>query len=193
MGLAVMDDWIVGACTNNSESSWVDSTNQRFQRSRQSLVLAISCKCFLSWEALLWAILARVCTAYSSSVAVWVSVTPACLTSQMARSFTRISNEGWDPGWYTAWMELHNSLPLGAGSLLTFTSETHWLASPNSYRIHCLAIRPLVGVVVLNHIQMSTSDVLSKPSSSCQMAVGTPSGLCCHKDSIALTSSGVPS
>ena len=52
---------------------------------------------------------------------------------------------------------------------------------------------PLVGVVALNHIQMSTSDVLSEPSSSCQMVVGTPSGLYCHKDSIALMSSGVPS
>ena len=186
-----MDDWFVSASTDNSESSWVDSTNCHFQQSRWSLVLAISCKHFLSWEALLWAILARACAAYSSSLATWVSVTPACLPSQMARSFIGISTKGWDLGWYTAQMELCNSLLLGAGSSLMFTSEAHWLASPNSCRMRCLAIMTLVGVVALNHIQMSTLDMLSELSSSCWMVAGTPSKLCCHKDSIALMSLGV--
>ena len=78
-------------------------------------------------------------------------------------------------------------------SSLGFTSEAHWLASLNSCKMRCLTITPLVGVVALNHIQISTSDVLSEPSSSCQMVAGTHSGLCCHKDSIAIMLSGVPS
>ena len=69
----------------------------------------------------------------------WVSVTPACSPSQMARSFIRISNEGWDLGWYTAQMELRILLLLGAGSLLMFTSEAYWLASPNSCRMNALS------------------------------------------------------
>ena len=59
--------------------------------------------------------------------------------------------------------------------------------------MHCLTITPLVAVVALSHIHMSTLDVLSELSSSCQMAAGTPSGLCCHWDSIAAISAGVPS
>ena len=90
-------------------------------------------------------------------------------------------------------MELCSSLLQGAGSSLVFNSEAHWLASPNSCIMHCLAITLLVGVVALNHIQMSTADRLSEPSSSGQMVVGTPYGLCCHKDSIALISLGVSS
>ena len=171
----------------------MDSTNHHFWWSRQSLVLAILCRCFPSWEALLWAILARACTAYSSSLAVWVRVTPTCLPSQMARSFIRISTEGCDPDLYSVWMESHSSLLQGAGSSLVSTSEAHWPASLNSCIMHCLAITPLVGVVALNHIQMSTSDRLSEPSSSYWMVAGTPSGLCCYKDSIAHMSSGVSS
>ena len=187
-GLAVAGNWFVSACTNNSVSSCVDSTNCHFRQSRWSLVLAVSCKCFLSWEALLWAVLARACAVYSSNLATWVYVTPACLPSQMARSFIGILYEGWDPGLYTAWMEFCISLPLGSGSLLAFTSEAHWPASPNSCKMGCLTIMPLVGVVALNHIQISTLDVLSKPSSACWMVVETPSGLCCHWDSIATIS-----
>ena len=173
MELAVMDGWFVSVITNNSESSLVDSTNHCFQQLRQSLVLAILCRCFSSQEVLLWAILARACTACSSSLATWASVTPACLPGQMARSFIGISAEGCDPDWYSVWMELHSVLLQGAGSSLVFTSEAHWLASPNSCIMCCLAITPLVGVVSLDHIQMSTSDRLSEPSSSCQMAAGT--------------------
>ena len=78
----------------------------------------------------------------------------------MARSFIGISDEDWDPGWYTARMELCNLLLLGAGSSLMFTSEAHWPASLNSCRMCCLAITPLVGVVALNHIQMFKSFLL---------------------------------
>ena len=191
MELAVANSWFVSALTDNSESSLVDSTNRHFQQLRWSLVLAILCRCFPSQEVLLWAVLARACTAYSSSLAVWVRVTPTCLPSQMARSFIGISAEGCDPDLYSVWMELHSLLPGGAGSSLVSTSEAHWLTSPNSCIMHCLAITPLVGVVALNHIQMSTLDRLSEPSSSCQIVAGTPSGLCCHKDSIACMSSGV--
>ena len=74
VGLAVTDNWFVSVITNSSESSRVDSTNYHFWQSRLSLVLAISCRCFPSWEVLLWAILARACAAYSSSLAAWVSV-----------------------------------------------------------------------------------------------------------------------
>ena len=51
--LVVADGWCVGAITDNSESSLVDSINCCFRWSRQSLVQAISCKCFPSQEALL--------------------------------------------------------------------------------------------------------------------------------------------
>ena len=163
----------------------MDSTNCHFQQLRWSLVLAILCRCFPSQEALLCAVLARACTVYSSSLAMCVKVTPACLPSQIARSFIRVSAEGCDPDLYSVWMELHSSLVL--------TSEAHWPASLNSCKMHCLTIMPLVGVVALNHIQMSTLDRLSKPPSSGQIVAGTPSGLCCHKDSIACMSSGVSS
>ena len=170
--LAVVDGYFVGAITDNSESSLVDSTNCCFWQLRWSLVLAVSCRCFPSWEVLLWAVLARACIVYSSSLATQVSITATCLPSQMGRSFIGISTEGCDPDWYSVWMELHSSLLQGAGSLLVFTSEAHWPASPNSCIMCYLAIMPLVGVVALNHIQMSTSDRLSEPSSSCRMVVG---------------------
>ena len=51
--LVIADSWFVGAITDNSESSLVDSINCHFWRSRWSLVWAISCKCFPNWEALL--------------------------------------------------------------------------------------------------------------------------------------------
>ena len=131
---------------------------------------------------------------YLLTVRYTISYTPLLVyQANMARSFIAISTEGWDPGWYSAQIELHSLLLQGAGSLLMFASEAHWLASLNSCMMHCLAITPLVGVVALNHIQKSTLDRLSEPSSSCQMAVGTPSGLCCHKDSIAHMLSGVSS
>ena len=169
--LAVMDSWFVGAITDNSESSLVDSTNRSFQRSRWSLVLAVLCRHFPSREALLWAVWTRAHAVYSSSLAVQVRVTPTCLPSQMARSFIIISTEGCDPDLYSVRMELHSLLLQGAGSSLVSTSEAHWLASLNSCIMCCLAITPLVGVVALNHIQMSTSDRLSELSSSCQMVV----------------------
>ena len=56
MELVVADGWFVGVITDNSESSLVDSINCCFQWSRRSLVQAVSCKCFPSWEALLWAV-----------------------------------------------------------------------------------------------------------------------------------------
>ena len=179
--------------TDNSESSLLDSNNHCFQQSRWSLVQAVSCKCFPSQEALLWAILARAHAVYSSTLAMWVRVTPTYLPSQMARSFSGISAVSCDTKLYSVHAELHSLLLWGAGSFLASTSEAHWLASPNSCISHCLIITPLVGVMIFNHIQMSTSDMLSDPSSSCWMAVGTPSGLCCHKNSMACMSSGVSS
>ena len=193
MELVVADSWFVSAITDNSESSLVDSINHCFRQSRRSLVRAISCKCFPSREALLCAILARACAAYSSILAVWVRVTPAYLPSQMARSFSGISAVSCDMNLYSVCVEWHSLLLRGAGSLLASTSEAHWLASPNRCMSCCLIIMDLVGVTSFNHIQISTSDRLSDPSSSCQMAVGTPSGLCCHRNSINCMSLGVSS
>ena len=191
--LAVADSWFVGAITDNSESSLLDSTNHHFWRLRWSLVWAISCRHFPSWEALLWAVLAKAHAAYSSTLATWVRVTPACLPSQIARSFSGMSTVGCDPDLYSVWAELCSLLLQGASSKLTSTSEAHWPASQNSCMSCCLIITPLVGVMTFNHIQMSTSDRLSDLSSSCQMVAGTPSGLCCHKDSIAHMLLGVSS
>ena len=70
-------------------------------------------------------------------------------------------------------VELCSSLLQGAGSLLVSTSEAHWPASPNSCMSCSLIITPLEGVISFNHIQISTSDRLSDPLSSCWMAVGT--------------------
>ena len=53
MGLVITDSWFVGAITDNSESSLVESNNCHFWQSRQSLVRAILCKHFSSQEALL--------------------------------------------------------------------------------------------------------------------------------------------
>ena len=83
--LVITDGWVVGDIINNSESSFVDLINRRFQQLRQSLVRAVSCKCFPSWEVLLWAIFSRAHTAYSSILAVQVRFTPTYLPSQMAR------------------------------------------------------------------------------------------------------------
>ena len=174
--LVVADGWFVGVITNNSESSLVDSSNCHFWQLRRSLVQAISCKCFPSQEALLWAILARARTAYSSILAMWVRVTPAYLPSQVARSFSSISTASCDTNLYSVHVELRSLLLWGASSLLASTIEAHWPASPNSCMSRCLIIMPLVGVMNFNHIQMSTSDRLSDPSSSCRMVVGTPSG-----------------
>ena len=181
VGLVIADGWFVGVITDNSESSLLDSNNCCFQQLRQSLVRAMSCKHFPSWEVLLWAILARAHTAYSSTLAAWVRVTPAYLPVSC------------DMNLYSVCAGLCSSLLQGASSLLASTSEAHWLASPNSCMSCCLIIMPLVGVMIFNHIQMSTSDKLSDLSSSCQMAVGTPSGLCCYKNSMACMSSGVSS
>ena len=51
--LVITDGWFVGAITDNSESSFVDSSNHRFWQLKWSLVQAISCKHFPSREALL--------------------------------------------------------------------------------------------------------------------------------------------
>ena len=191
--LVIADGWFVGAITDNSESSLLDSINHCFWRSRQSLVWAVLCKHFLSREALLCTVLARACAVYSSILAMRVRVTPTHLPSQMARSFSGISALSCDMNLYSVHVELHSSLLWGAGSLLASTSEAHWLASPNSCMSRCLIIMPLEGVMSFYHIQMSTSDRLSDPSSSCQMVVGTPSGLCCHEDSIDCMLLGVSS
>ena len=193
MELVVAGSWFVGEIIDNLESSFVDSINCRFWRLRRSLVWAVSCKCFPSQEALLCTVLARAYTVYSSILAVQVKVTPAHLPSQMARSFSSISTLSCDTNLYSVWVELHSSLPLGVSSLLALTSEAHWPASPNSCMSCCLIIMPLEGVMHFNHIQISTSDRLSDPSFSCQMAVGTPSGLCCHDYGIDHMSSGVSS
>ena len=171
----------------------MDSINRCFWRSRRSLVQAVSCKCFPSQEVLLCAILARAHAAYSSILAAWVRFTPTYLPSQMARSFSDISTLSNDTNLYSVHVELCSLLLWGAGSLLASTSEAHWLASPNTCMSCCLIIIPLEGVMSFNHIQMSTSDRLSDPPSSCQMEVGTPSGLCCHEDSIDYMSLGVSS
>ena len=115
------------------------------------------------------------------------------LPSQMAKSFSDISTLSNDTNLYSVRVELCSLLLWGAGSLLASTSEAHWPASPNSCMSRCLIITPLEGVVSFNHIQMSTLDRLSDPSSSCRMAVGTPSGLCCYNDSIDCMSLGVSS
>ena len=182
--LVVADGWFVSEIINNSESSFMDSINCHFWRSRPSLVWAVLCKHFPSREALLCAILVRARAAYSSILAARVRVTPTHLPSQMARSSNGISALSCDMNLYSVHVELHSSLLGGASSLLALTSEAHWPASPNSCMSHCLIITRLEGVMSFNHIQMSTSDRLSDPSSSCRMAVGTPSGLCCHEDSI---------
>ena len=189
--LVVAGSWFVSEIINNSESNFVDSINHCFRWSRRSLVWAILCQRFPSWEVLLCAILARACAAYSSILAAWVRFTPAYLPSKMARSFSGISALSCDTNLYSVHVELHSLLLQGASSLLASTSEAHWLASPNSCMSRCLIITPLVGVMSFNNIQMSTLDRLSDPSSSCRMAVGTPSGLCCHACSINCMSSGV--
>ena len=137
--------------------------------------------------------MARAHTEYSSILAVWVRVTPAYLPSQMGRSFSGISAVSCDTNLYSVCVEWCSLLLQGAGSLLALTNEAHWPASPNSCMSCCLIIMPLVGVTSFNHIQISTSDRLSDPSSSCWMAVGTPSGLCCHRNSIDCMSLGVSS
>ena len=112
-GLAVTDSWFVSAITDNSESSLLDSTNHHFQQSRWSLVQVVSCRCFPSQEVLLWAILARACAAYSSTLATWERVTPTCLPSQMARSFSGMSTVGCDLDLYSVQAELHSLLLSG--------------------------------------------------------------------------------
>ena len=111
----------------------------------------------------------------------------------MARSLSDISTLRNDTNLYSVHVELCSLLLWGAGSLLASTSEAHWPASPNSCMSCCLIITPLEGVMSFNHIQMSTLDRLSDPSSSYRMAVGTPSGLHCHRDSIDCMLSGVSS
>ena len=191
--LVITDGWFVGEIIDNSESSFVDSINCHFWQLRRSLVRAISCKCFPSREVLLCAVLARACAVYSSILAAQVRVTPTHLPSQMARSISGISALSCDMNLYSVRVELHSSLLWGAGSLLVSTSEAHWPASPNSCMSCCLIITLLVGVMSFNHIQISTLNRLSDLSSSCQMVVGTPSGLCCHEDSINRMSLGVSS
>ena len=171
----------------------MDSINRHFRQLRWSLVRAVSCKHFPSREALLCAVLARARAAYSSILAAQVRFTPTYLPSQLARSFSDISTLSNDTNMYSVRVELHSLLLWGASSLLASTSEPHWPASPNSCMSCCLIIMPLEGVMSFNHIQMSTSDRLSDPSSSCRMAVGTPSGLHCHAYSIDCMSSGVSS
>ena len=121
--LAVTDGWFVSVITDNSESSLLDSFNCHFQWSRWSLVQAVSCRCFPSRGVLLWVILARAHAAYSSSLATRVRVTPTCLPSQMARSFSSISTVGCDLDLYSVWAELHSLLLQGASSSLRSTSE----------------------------------------------------------------------
>ena len=110
MELVVTGGWFVGEIINNSESSFIDSINCHFQRSRQPLVQAVSCKHFPSWEALLCAILARAHAVYSSILAAWVRVTPAYWPSQVAGSFSGISGLSSDMNLYSVHVELRSSL-----------------------------------------------------------------------------------
>ena len=80
--LVVADGWVVGDIINNSESSSMDSISRLFRWLRWSLVWAILCKHFPSREALLWAVLARARTVYSSILAVWVRVTPVVIIAK---------------------------------------------------------------------------------------------------------------
>ena len=115
--LAVAGNWFVDARTDNSMLSCFNASNCLFWWLRQSFNLAISCKHFPRWEALLWAILARERVAYSSKQAVWVYVTPTYLPSQMTRSFIGLSNGGWDPGSYVVlWTDLLKSIGRDAKS-----------------------------------------------------------------------------
>ena len=84
--LVIADSWFVSVITNNSESSLVDSINCHFRWLRQSLVWAISCKHFPSWEVLLWAILARARAVYSSILAARVRVTHIYLAKWLGPS-----------------------------------------------------------------------------------------------------------
>ena len=145
-GLAVLGGWHVGAITDNSKSSLLDSSNHCVHRLRWSLVWAVSC--------MLWAVLARARAAYSSILATRVRVTPAYLPSQLARSFSGISSVSCDMNLYSVHVEWSSSLLQGAGSLLASTSEAHWPTSPNSCMSCCLIIMPLVGVMSFNHIQI---------------------------------------
>ena len=117
----VADDWFVGAHTDNSSLSCFNASSHILLQSRWSLDLAVSCRCFLMWEALLWAVLVRACMAYTSKWAGWMYVIPVYLPSQMARFFIRIFNGGWIPGSYIAWIE-SCSLPL-LGTARSFVSE----------------------------------------------------------------------
>ena len=111
--LVVTDGWVVSEIINNSESSFMDSINRRFQQLRRSLVWAISCKHFPSQEALLCAVLARARATYSSILAAQVIFTPTYLPSQMARSFSGISTLSNDTNLYSVCGALHSLLPLG--------------------------------------------------------------------------------
>ena len=71
-----MDDWFVSAGTDNSESSLVDSTNHHFQGLRWSLVLAVSCRHFPSWDVSLYAVLAGACLVYPSKQTAQMYDTP---------------------------------------------------------------------------------------------------------------------
>ena len=176
MELVIADGWVVGEIIDNSESSFMDSINHCFRWSRRSLVQAVLCKHFPSWEALLSTVLARAHAAYSSILAVWVRVTPTYLPSQMARSFSSISALSSDTNLYSVCGALCSLLPLGAGSLLVSTSEAHWPASSNSCMSRCLTITPVEGVMCFNHIQISTSDRFSDLSSSVRWWWGHPLG-----------------
>ena len=143
MELVIADGWVVNDIIDNSESSFMDSISRLFWQSRRSLVQAVSCKCFPSREALLWAILARARTAYSSILAARVRVTPTYLPSHMARSLSDISALSSDTNLYSVHVELCSSLLWGAGSLLTSTSEVHWSASPNRCMSCCLIYKDI--------------------------------------------------
>ena len=123
--LVIADGWVVGEIIDNSESSFVDLINCCFWQLRWSLIWAVSCKCFPSWEVLLWAILARARAMYSSILVAQVRVTPAYWPSQVARSFSGISTLSSDMNLYSVRVELCSLLLWGAGSLLASTSEAH--------------------------------------------------------------------
>ena len=89
--LVIAGSWFVGEIIDNSESSFMDSINHHFRRSRWSLVQAVSCKHFPSREALLCAILARAHTTYSSILAAWVRVTPTHFVMKQSWYVTHMS------------------------------------------------------------------------------------------------------
>ena len=108
--LVIAGGWFVSEIIDNSESNFMDSINCHFWWLRPSLVQAVLCKHFPSWEVLLCTILGRARAAYSSIFAAQVRVTPTHLPIQRARSFSSMSALSCDMNLYSVHVELRSSL-----------------------------------------------------------------------------------